>query len=88
MSTVISDDEAKRNLAENVRRLLDSRGMTQTQLAEAAHETQATISRIANGLQLAGGGILIRLAEAFDVSVDRLLSIPPEENPANSRKSA
>jgi transcriptional regulator with XRE-family HTH domain len=88
MSTVISDAEAKQNLAENVRRLLESRGMTQSQLAEAAHETQATISRIVNGLQLAGGGILIRLAEAFDVSVDRLLMTPPQENLAESRKSA
>lgn len=84
---MITDDEAKQNLAENVRRLLETRGMTQTQLADAAHETQATISRIVNGLQLAGGGILARLAEAFDVSVDRLLMVPPEENLVDSPKS-
>ena len=85
---MINDNEAKRNLAENVRRLLESRGMTQTELAEAAHETQATISRIINGLQLAGGGVLMRLAEAFDVTVDRLLVAPPEESSGDSRKSA
>ena len=74
---MISDDEARQNLAVNLRRLLATRGMTQSQLAEAAHETQATISRIVNGSQLAGGGVLARLAEALDVSADRLLGSPP-----------
>jgi transcriptional regulator with XRE-family HTH domain len=79
MSDVISDDRAKLNIAGNVRRLLRDREWTQAELATKTREQQATISRIVNGLHIPGAGVLARIAEAFDVSADRLLAEPPEE---------
>jgi transcriptional regulator with XRE-family HTH domain len=79
MSDVISDDRAKRNIAANVRRLLQDRQWTQAELATKTQEKQATISRIVNGLHVPGAGVVARIAEAFDVSADRLLAEPPTE---------
>lgn len=76
---MISDDRARRNIAANVRRLLQDRQWTQAELAEKTREKQATISRIVNGLHMPRASVLARIAEAFDVSADRLLAEPPEE---------
>lgn len=80
-----SDAEVKANLAANVERLLEVRDMSQTQLAEAAEASQATISRIIDGLHLPNAAILVRLAEALDVTIDRLTG-PPATPP--QKKSA
>ena len=80
MATVISDEQAKQNVAANVLRLLAARGWTQTDLAEAAHENKMMISRICRAEHVAGVGLLSRIAEALDVSIDRLVDSPPEKS--------
>lgn len=72
-----SDDEARENIAANLQRILLSRGLTQTDLARATGDPVATISRIYKGQNQPLAGVLARIAEALDVSVDRLLSPPP-----------
>lgn len=76
---MLTDDEIKFNIATNVRRLLESRGWSQKQLADASGETQMIISRICRGLHIPHAGTVVRLAEAFDVSVDRLVMTAPEK---------
>ena len=83
MSTVIDDKTAKENLAANVRRLLEARNLTQMELAEITGEQQSLISRIANGRNMPGGTVLARIAEALDISIDRLLAPSPEKISAN-----
>ena len=77
MKTMLTDDEARANIAANVARLLADRNWSQTELARRAMESHANINRVLHARQLPGSGILARIAEAFDVSTDRLLSAPP-----------
>lgn len=76
---MISDQEAADNLAANVQRLLDKRGLSQADLARLTGESENNISRMVRGLNAVRIGILARIAEAFDVSSDRLLLPPPKE---------
>lgn len=85
MSTVVTDDEAKRNIAANVARLLALRGWTQKQLADATGETNMIISRIMREKHVPNAATLARIAEALDTSTDILLDPPPKEK---SRQTA
>ena len=85
---MIDDQQAKRNIAGNLDRLLSDRGWTQTALAKATGDDQSRISQLLRQQHMPGAGLLGRIAEAFDVSVDRLLAVPPKENSRISQKSA
>jgi transcriptional regulator with XRE-family HTH domain len=85
MSTVTTDDEAKRNIAENVNRLMAARDLSQADLSRASGESEMRVSLLRRGLKMPTAGFLARIAEALGVSVDTLLS-PPTKTP-NSRKS-
>lgn len=85
---MISDELAKQYIAANVQRLLKARSWTQMRLAAATEEPQSTISRIVNGLHMPGAATLVRIAEAFDVTVDRLVMEPPKEILVSGKKSA
>ena len=77
---MLSNEDVRDNLATNVRRLLAERKMSQTDLAKKAVETDIAISRVVRGCMLASSGTITRIAEAFDVSIDRLVNPPPEKN--------
>jgi len=79
MATMISDESAVRNISENLQRLLDDRGWTQAHLAKLTGESSTTITRVVRGLNKSGPGILARIAEALDVSIDRLVGPPPRK---------
>lgn len=72
-----TDEIVLANIAANVRRLLNARGWSQNELARKTGEKQATINRICNGRNMPSAAILSRIAEAFDVSLDRLVDEPP-----------
>jgi transcriptional regulator with XRE-family HTH domain len=88
MEAVIEDDDVKQNVAENIRRLLLDRGWSQSELSRRTGEPVMTISAICNAKHVPGVGIVARIAEAFDVSVDRLVGTPPEPPSAPARRSA
>ena len=75
---MITDKDAKRNLVANLARLMENRDINQTQLAELTKQPINTISRACRGENVPRGTVLARLAEALDVSIDRLLGPPPE----------
>src|SRR3954469_24716140 len=54
-------------------------GLTQAQLAEASGVTDETISRIERGRYEPAVSTLFRLAEALDISLDRLAGEPARE---------
>lgn len=76
--TVITDKETKENLAANVLRLLKSRRINQSELARLSGERVMMISRVCRAQHVPLATVLVRLAEALDVSIDRLLAPPPE----------
>lgn len=85
---MLTDAEVLENLGANIRRLLDDRGWNQTELVGRTRENHATISRIINGKQMPTAGIVARIAEAFDVSADRLVQAPPQKILAEIQESA
>ena len=61
-------------LADNLRALRTARGWTQTQTALAANIAQTAVSRVERGEgKRDGGKVVRRIAEAFGVTVDRLV---------------
>lgn len=80
---MLTDNEVSSHIAANIRRLLKARTMSQSELARQTGETQATISRLANGNQLPNVAILSRIADVFDVTIDRMIA-EPEKNISDS----
>ena len=76
---MIQDEQARQNIAENLCRILDDRGLSQVALAKMTDSTEMSISRICRGAHTPGVGIIARIAEALDVSMDRLAGAPPEK---------
>jgi transcriptional regulator with XRE-family HTH domain len=85
---VVSDAEAKVNVAENVSRLIQQLGISQGELARRSGESKMRISLVRRGMHLPSAGFLARLAEALGVSADFLLNDPTENFPKKSRRTA
>lgn len=82
MSIVISDEEAKANIAANCKRLRGDRSYSELARACTTQEWTcyaATIQQIESGRHLPGSGLLARLAEALGTTTDILLSPPPKK---------
>lgn len=73
-----TDIEARANIAANLNRILADRGWSYTNLAKATGDPLMTISRLCRGQNVPGAGVLARVAEALDVSMDRLVGAPPK----------
>ncbi len=76
---MLTNAEAKSYLAANVLRLLADRGMSQNQLAARSGLAVMTVSNIVNEKNVTSVAAAARIAEVFDVSMDRLLGPPPEK---------
>lgn len=70
---MITDQEAKDVISENVQRLLDARDWTQRDLAVATKESTARINHLVNGRKCPSAAFLARVAEALDVTPNDLL---------------
>jgi transcriptional regulator with XRE-family HTH domain len=77
----ITDAEARRNIAANIRRLLNDYGWSQRELARRSRESAMNVSRIINEVNLPNAALAARIADALGVKVDDLLS-------RNSKKTA
>lgn len=73
---MITTDEAKANLSANIRRILRARGMSVYTLAKLAKEPKNTVYRVVRGENEPGAVLVARIAEALDVSIDRLFAFP------------
>jgi transcriptional regulator with XRE-family HTH domain len=78
MSNVLTDEQAKANIAANVARLRGAR--TRSWLARECGTYPIAITRIERGDHLPTSGLLARLAEALDTTADALLSIDATKN--------
>ncbi len=79
---MLTNEEARHNISVNLRRMLQSRGWSQQQLADRCDVLQVNISRILGENRLPRIDVLARIAEALETSVDLLLS-PPRETATN-----
>lgn len=70
---VLTDKQAKANIAANVQRLRGNR--SRGWLAREAGTYPINITRIEAGEHMPGSGLLARLAEALDTTTDALLSL-------------
>lgn len=68
-----TDQDIRARIATNVARLLEVRGMSRRDLAKVTGDPHATIARVACGKHTAYTGVVVRVAEALGVTVDRLL---------------
>lgn len=76
---MISDLQAKQNIAANVRRLRGSRSYGDIARACSTDEWRcypATIQQVESAQHMPGAGLLARLAEALDTTADALLADP------------
>lgn len=76
---MITDNQAKDNIAANVKRLLAARDWDQKRLADETGESVMNISRVCRGENCARVGMMLRIAEALDTSVNILSQKPPAE---------
>jgi len=76
---MITNKQAVRNIAANLQRILRDRGMPQRQLALRTGDHPTAIGRVYRGESGSAPGILGRIAEALDTSVDLLMQPPREE---------
>ena len=77
---MVTDKERIGYFAINLRRIMGNRGpdgMTQKELEALSGVPQETISRCLNAKSDPALCVAVRLAQALDTSVDRLLSAPP-----------
>lgn len=77
---MLSDEQIKENISVNIMRILDLRGWSQSELSRVSGVPQMTVSAVIRKVNLPGVGIASRLAEALDVTVDRLIAEPPKRN--------
>lgn len=75
---MITEAEAKQNVPANLRRILADRVWTPLELARRSQLSQSTVYAAYNGRNIPSAFVLRRIAEALDVSTDRLLDPPPE----------
>jgi transcriptional regulator with XRE-family HTH domain len=75
MSNVITDEQAKEYIGDNVARLRGTR--SRSWLARTVGTFPINITRIERGTHLPQAGLLCRLAEALDTSMEELISPPP-----------
>ena len=80
--TPIRHDAIVAAFAQKLRQARRSRGMTQRDLARAAHLTESYISRLENAAIAPGIDLVARLARALGSPVGELLSVgeTPEDN--------
>lgn len=76
----------KQIFQDNLRAILDTRGITQSKLAAMAGTTEATISRYLSGTHSPNIDYVVPIAKALHVSVDYLLGLSespvPNEPPS------
>ena len=79
-----SDQQTKRNIAANLRRMLGARKVSQNGLARLTEESPPRINAYCNARMMPGVGVLARIAEVLETTIDDLVA-PPKRG---TKKSA
>jgi len=73
---VITDDEARQNLAANLTLILRERHIPQRQLARATKRPVMSISNVCRGTRLPNVALVACIAEALGYSMEDLIGTP------------
>jgi transcriptional regulator with XRE-family HTH domain len=87
---VARNPELPRNIAANVTRILESRGLSVADLVESTGEPPNTIYRLCRGDNVPLADLVDVVARSLDVSVERLFQKPakvPAGKPAQKKSS-
>jgi transcriptional regulator with XRE-family HTH domain len=84
MQQMISKERLKLNISENLSRLMHARGLSQSELGRISETSQVLVYRLLNQVLVPNAQDLANIAEALSVTIDDLISNPPE-NPAQSK---
>ena len=84
---MITDDEARENIAANLRRIMAARGMSQRELAEKTHRPVMTINRLYRGEYEPKVSLIANVAEVLGFSIETLLATPPRTAPIETSNS-
>jgi transcriptional regulator with XRE-family HTH domain len=76
MKRVLTKEQGLTNIAENLKRIMQDRRLSQSELARKSGIAVMQINRMVRGISLPNVVDLSRVAEALDVSLDRLVSPP------------
>lgn len=68
----------------NIKREIESRGMTQQNLADALGISKQVMNKIIKGLKAINVTELAKIADVLDITTDRLLTVEFHSNPAAS----
>lgn len=79
MNNVISDIDAKRNIAFHVLRLLEKKGKSRYWLSKQTGEYESRIAAVCKGESLCKSGLLARIAEALETTTDDMLRPIPKK---------
>lgn len=74
---MIANDELRKAIGYNVRRLRRDRELTQAALAEEIHVTPVYLHRIETGASCPSSEVLFALADALGVKADELRQLSP-----------
>lgn len=86
---MISKERLKLNIAENLSRLMDARGISQSELGRASETSQVLVYRLLHQVMVPNAQDLANVAEALDVTVDDLIANPEETSTSiNFRKKS
>jgi len=69
----VTDKEAQTTFAFNMQRIMNDRGVSQSQLAKDIGESEARISHYRNDNRMPSIGVATRIAAALGVTIDELL---------------
>ena len=75
---MISKERLKLNIAENLSRLMETHGLTQSQLGRDSHTSQVLIYRLLNQVLVPNAQDLANIADSLNVTVDELIANPEE----------
>lgn len=81
---MISKERLKLNISENLSRLMHARGLSQSELGRLSETSQVLVYRLLNQVLVPNAQDLANIAEALSVTIDDLISNPPE-NTAQSK---
>jgi len=81
---MLTDKQLRTNIAENLRRALSRHKMKQSDLCRLAGVPQTSFSTIIRGKVVPGLSIALRLSEALETSLDKIVSTPTEKKSQDS----
>jgi transcriptional regulator with XRE-family HTH domain len=76
----MGNGQMEMKLAENIRALRKERSLTQEELAEVLRVTAGAVYKWEAGLSVPDIGLILQMADFFDISVDALLGYEMKDN--------